>query len=228
MRTSQFFRIFKVRETGNAEFWISNLMIMASTVLGVYLAAQAGYKTALEFEVARGERDGYYMRRALLDELKDNLDAVKAWGAQFQDHLDKDPAIKAHREELQKNADPAMVADGQAWVAWWKAGTAFQHTYQNDNPSPLKLPTFTWDTLKQQSSTFQLPSDMISAVRRYYSAIDSDMADVSSRNQLAKTQEAAVAIWENTRHMRMEVLPALEKDLMEVRASLVSKGIPIK
>ena len=54
MRIAQFFRIFKVRETGNAEFWISHLMIMASTVLGVYLAAQAGYKAALEFEVARG------------------------------------------------------------------------------------------------------------------------------------------------------------------------------
>jgi len=225
---SQFFRIFKVRETGNAEFWISNLIIMASTVLGVYLAAQAGYKAALEFEVARGERDGYYMRRALLDELKDNLDVVKAWGVQFQEHLDKDPAIKAHLEELQKDADPAMVADGQAWVAWWQAGTAFQHTYQNDNPSPLKLPTFTWDTLKQQSSTFQLPSTMISAVRRYYSAIDSDMADVASRSQLAKAQEAAVAIWQNTRRMRMEFLPAFEKDLTEVRASLTSKGIPIK
>jgi len=228
VRILQFSRIFKVRETGNAEFWISNLVIMASTVLGVYLAAQAGYTTALEFEVARGERDGYYMRRALLDELKDNLDAVKVWGVQFQEHLDKDPAISAHRQELQKNADPAMVADGQAWVAWWKAGTAFQHTYQNDNPSPLKLPTFTWDTLKQQSITFQLPSEMISAVRQYYSAIDSDMADVSNRSQLSRTQEAAVAIWQNTRRLRLEVLPTLEKDLAEVRAGLISKGIPIK
>jgi hypothetical protein len=69
---------------------------------------------------------------------------------------------------------------------------------------------------------------MISAVRRYYSAIDSDMADVATRSQLAKAQEAAVAIWQRTRHMRMEILPALQKDLTEVRASLVSRGIPIK
>ena len=110
-------QVFKVRESGNVEFWVSNLVIMVSTVLGVYLAAQAGYKVALEFEVARGERDGYYMRRALLDELKDNLDTVKAWGEEFQAQLDKDPAIKAHREDLQQNADPAMVADGQSWVA---------------------------------------------------------------------------------------------------------------
>lgn len=67
-------RIFKVRDQGNAEFWVSNLIIVFSTVLGVYLAAQAGYRTALDFELARGDREGYFMRRALLDELKDNLD----------------------------------------------------------------------------------------------------------------------------------------------------------
>ena len=65
--------IFKVREEGNLEFWVSNVVIIFSTVLGVFLAAQAGYKTALDFEVARSEREGYFMRRALLDELKDNL-----------------------------------------------------------------------------------------------------------------------------------------------------------
>ena len=69
-------RIFKVRESGNAEFWVSNLVVMASTIIGVYLAAQAGFATALQFEVARSERDGYYMRRALIDEVKDNLAAV--------------------------------------------------------------------------------------------------------------------------------------------------------
>jgi hypothetical protein len=67
-------RIFRVRESGNAEFWIANLVVMASTIIGVYLAAQAGFKTALQFEVARSERDGFYMRRALLDELKDKLE----------------------------------------------------------------------------------------------------------------------------------------------------------
>ncbi len=66
-------RIFKVREQGNLEFWVSNAVIIFSTVLGVFLAAQAGYRTALDFEFARSDREGYYMRRALLDELKDNL-----------------------------------------------------------------------------------------------------------------------------------------------------------
>ncbi|MDZ4792357.1 MAG: hypothetical protein SGJ17_14325 [Hyphomicrobiales bacterium] len=39
---AKFFNPFKVREHGNLEFWISNFVIIISTVLGVYLAAQAG------------------------------------------------------------------------------------------------------------------------------------------------------------------------------------------
>lgn len=222
------FRIFKVRESGNVEFWVSNLVIMASTVLGVYLAAQAGYQTALQFEVSRNERDGYFMRRALLDELKDNLDAVKTWGEDFQAHLNKDEAIQAHMEELKAVTDPETTAAGQPWVSWWKAGAAFQHTYQNDNPSPLKLSTFTWDTLKQQSATFQLPSGLLSSVRRYYNTIDDSMQDVSTRAKLDKTRQAAVTIWQETRKMRAEVLPKFEKEAAEMRASLLSKGIPVQ
>lgn len=77
-------RIFKVRDEGNLEFWVSNAVIVLSTVLGVYLAAQAGYTTAVEFERVRNEREGYFMRKALLDELKDNLDEAdktSAWVA---------------------------------------------------------------------------------------------------------------------------------------------------
>jgi len=75
-RLTQALKIFRVRETGNLEFWISHAVVLLSTVLGVYLAALAGYKTAIEFEAVRTDRDGYYLRRALLDETKQNLD----WG----------------------------------------------------------------------------------------------------------------------------------------------------
>jgi hypothetical protein len=54
----------------------------------------------------------------------------------------------------------------------------------------------------------------ISLVLRYHSAIDSDMADVLNRSQLAKIS-SAVAIWQNIRHKRTETPPALEKDFAE-------------
>jgi hypothetical protein len=39
---ARFTDFFRVREKDNAEFWVSHLIVLASTVLGVYLAASAG------------------------------------------------------------------------------------------------------------------------------------------------------------------------------------------
>ena len=76
-------RLFKVRESGNKEFWLSHAVILLSTVLGVYLAAQAGYRTALDFEVTRAQRDSYFMRVALLDELNDNIEFAEKFATVF-------------------------------------------------------------------------------------------------------------------------------------------------
>jgi hypothetical protein len=79
-------KFFKVRETGNAEFWVSHFIILLSTVVGVYLAALAGYRTAVEFEVTSTDRQGYYLRRALLDEVKQNF----VWADAMADGILKD------------------------------------------------------------------------------------------------------------------------------------------
>ena len=150
------------------ELVITSGVQLVSTVLGVYLAARAAHKNTVEYEVIRAERDGYFMRAALLEELKDNIAAVDAWSADFQAHLDKNPAIVAHAEELKEGADPEILKSGHAWVAWWKAGSAFRLTDINDNPPALTLSTLIWDAMKQQSVTFQLPADFLSSVRRYY------------------------------------------------------------
>ena len=128
-RVGQAFKIFKVRESGNAEFWISHLIILFSTVLGVYLAAQAGYRTAVEFEVSRTDREGYYLRRALLDEVRHNLD----WADKLTDTVNKDA-----------------------------------YTFLTGNEKPQ---TFVWDTMQQQSTTFQLPPQTLAAIRGYYDGI---------------------------------------------------------
>ncbi len=150
------------------ELVITSGVQLVSTVLGVYLAARAAHKNTVEYEVIRAERDGYFMRAALLEELKDNIAAVDAWSADFQAHLDRNPAIVAHPEELKEGADPEILKSGHAWVAWWKAGSAFRLTDINDNPPALTLSTLIWDAMKQQSVTFQLPADFLSSVRRYY------------------------------------------------------------
>jgi hypothetical protein len=210
-----------------SEMLLTGGVQVVSTVLGVYLAARAAYKNTVELEVIRSERDGYFMRAALLEELKDNVAAVDAWSATFQARLDQDPAIQAHAEELKQTADPEIVRSGYAWVAWWKAGSAFRLTDVNNNPPILALSTLIWDALKSQSVTFQLPADFLSDVRRYYIAIDGSMPEVATRAHLDRQQRAAVSIWKETRHMREDVVPTFAKRLANLRAELLRKGVTL-
>lgn len=59
------------------EFWMGHLLVMVSTVLGVYLAAHSGLKTAVEFEAIRSDRDNYYLRANLRDEIVFNIDVTE-------------------------------------------------------------------------------------------------------------------------------------------------------
>lgn len=61
----------------NWEFWIGNLFVVFSTVLGVYLAAHAALETAIQFEAVRADRDSYYVRTSLHNELNQNIDVYE-------------------------------------------------------------------------------------------------------------------------------------------------------
>ncbi|HEY7646993.1 MAG TPA: hypothetical protein VH858_18270 [Hyphomicrobiales bacterium] len=186
MAVPRVLRVFRVRDQGNLEFWVSNVIIVLSTVLGVYLAAQAGYKTALAFETARTQREGYYMRRALMDELSDNL---------------------AQADEISKN----MIDSG------WR--------FTNSNPAIFKLQSYVWETMKQQSITFQIPSEILTGVRRYY-----DKSDGIARS-LAVGQGTAIEaakLWQKeTQNMRDKVVPAMEKDIAALRNRLTAQGLDV-
>jgi hypothetical protein len=204
-------RIFKVRESGNAEFWLSNLFIVASTVIGVYLAAQAGFKTAMQFEIARGDRDGYYMRVALLDEVKDNLAAADDWSASFE-------------KQLRNRISEQYFLPSDNWAVYWSDKGGWSSS--GIKPDELKMKTFVWEAMKQQSITFQLSPQLLSAVRRYYDSMDGNMKDIAGHEW--KSGPAAKAILEDTRRMREEIVPAFEKDIAELRARLDAMGVPVK
>jgi hypothetical protein len=57
----------------NKEFWIGHFLIMVSTVLGVYLAAHSGLQSAIEFDAIISDRDNYYLRANLRDEVNYNI-----------------------------------------------------------------------------------------------------------------------------------------------------------
>ncbi|MFK7894740.1 MAG: hypothetical protein AB8G23_02830 [Myxococcota bacterium] len=69
----------------NWEFWIGNLVVVLSTVLGVYLAANAALETAIKYEAIKTDRDNYYLRTSLHNELTQNVTALE----QIIENLDK-------------------------------------------------------------------------------------------------------------------------------------------
>lgn len=76
--------VFDVTGSKNREFWFGHLVVLIATVMAVYLAASAGLKTAVEFELIKSDRDSYYMRTALLDEVSDNVQSLEAWGKEYR------------------------------------------------------------------------------------------------------------------------------------------------
>ena len=75
---TKFFTKVKARlGKANWEFWIGNFFVVFSTVLGVYLAAHAALETAIQFEAVRADRNSYYVRTSLYNELNHNIGAYE-------------------------------------------------------------------------------------------------------------------------------------------------------
>ncbi len=75
--------LFLPRDKNNAEFWLSHALVVGSTILGVYLAAAAGYKVGMELHSVRSDRESYYLQLALLAEVTDNMRHVGDWSEEY-------------------------------------------------------------------------------------------------------------------------------------------------
>ncbi|MGH1486782.1 MAG: hypothetical protein ACRBCI_11220 [Cellvibrionaceae bacterium] len=60
----------------NVIFWVSQLAVILSTVLGVYLAASAGLKTAVDFHSIVSQEKNFYTLSALKEEINYNNDLL--------------------------------------------------------------------------------------------------------------------------------------------------------
>jgi hypothetical protein len=237
-RITTIFGIFKVREKGNLEYWVSQFVVLTSTVLGVFLAAQAGYSTAIQFEVTRGERDGYYLRRALVSEIKNNLNAVDEWSREFEN-------------ELRAKIDPTYFEPTDNWLHFFWRKEGWKHLGELSDPmlrrkirraswekrpeirtenkllpGDLKMKTFVWDTMKEQFTTFQLSPEVLMIVQNYYNNMDNNVKDARSNTELAGP--AAAKILSDTQKMRETVVAYIEEDMAALRTKLEAKNIDIR
>jgi hypothetical protein len=88
--------IFDVRRRQNAIFWIGQLAVVFSTVLGVYLAASQGLKTAVEFHAAVSNEKNFYTLSALREEVKSNNQLLLDF-TQENFVFDDDGNVTSHR-----------------------------------------------------------------------------------------------------------------------------------
>ena len=66
-------------ETKKLSFWVSQLFILAATVLGVYLASNQGFRQALAYGEIQSDKGNYYLLKSLQAELADNLPLVREY-----------------------------------------------------------------------------------------------------------------------------------------------------
>ncbi|GAA0345301.1 hypothetical protein GCM10009092_07220 [Bowmanella denitrificans] len=87
----------ELRKTG---FWLNQIFMIVSTIVGVYLAAQSGLQQALTFDTYSKMEDNYYLRMSLYDELQDNVRDVEKYATEV---LAKSPAL-----QIIKDSRPPM------------------------------------------------------------------------------------------------------------------------
>jgi len=88
--------IFDVSKRQNAIFWVGQLAVIFSTILGVYLAASAGLKTAVEFHSVISDEKNFYTLSALKEEVSSNNQLVLDFAEQSF-VFDDEGKITAHR-----------------------------------------------------------------------------------------------------------------------------------
>lgn len=71
-------------EVRKVSFWVSQIFILSATIIGVYLAANQGFKQAIAYEKLMSDKSNYYLRLSLKSELIDNVQLVRGYAAKLK------------------------------------------------------------------------------------------------------------------------------------------------
>ncbi|MCH8499914.1 MAG: hypothetical protein LAT63_15670 [Marinobacter sp.] len=101
-KASQAFREMDHRDLGRSGFWLSQFFIIIATIVGVYLAANAGLKQAITFDNLTGHERNYYLRVSLHDEVQDNVTRLRAYVDETLSRNPSQAVLQNQRPELQQ------------------------------------------------------------------------------------------------------------------------------
>ena len=175
--------LLNVDESRTKEFWLSHILIVIATVAAVYLAASAGLKSAVSFELIKSDKDSYYMRTALLSELEENLNNMEQWA-------------KAYRS-------------GKAGDFW-------------RNPEDYQMSFYVWEAVKEQPMVFEIPSNILTPIRKYYQNSTNVLSKMTSRKPVANEVDALLV---QTKEMKEKSLVDLKSNIEVLKKKLVEYEI---
>ena len=184
--------LFNVDKNSTKEFWLSHVLVIISTVFAVYLAAQAGLSTAIEFESIQSDRNSYYLQSSLLDEFKDNTDQV---------------------------IEMCEVCLDDRYSLY--LGQKGKHN----------LDKFIWISMQDSADTFEVPSVILTGVRRYYKSADKTIYSVTnadygrSWNQYYSRQ--IPTLLKETKEIKEKLIPIMEKEIASLKNKLESNGVEL-
>lgn len=196
--------LFHVEKNSTKEFWLSHFVVLVSTVCAVYLAAMAGLQTAVDFEMVQSDRNSYYLQSSLLDEFKDNTDQ----------------ALKIVEDCLE---DDDEYGDGGKSKKKWKY---LEEKGKHD------LEKFVWTAMLDSSDTFEVPSPVLTGVRRYYKLADKVIGSITNAEYGNKSwgypyRNQSIALLKASREAKSKLIPMMQKELDRLKKRLESKGVDL-
>ncbi len=168
------------------EFWVSHFLVMMATIIGVYLAATLGFEKAIEYELVKSDKDSYYLRSAMQQELIDNLENVEFWSKDFL------------------------------------SGNARNYIGRQDH---YQLENFAWKTMQFSPSTFEIPSEILTGIRRFYTNTTNNLDKMTRKNYAASLDVKAMQA--EAVKVRKELLPLIEEDIQKLKTKVEKYGIDL-
>lgn len=136
-------------ELRSLSYWVGHLMVIVATVLGVYLAATAGFNQALKLDLLQSDRGTYYVAESLYQELKFNnanmegyVERTKDKNSVFKEHiagirLNEFIFNTAQESESTFEIEPKLLSEVSNY--YFSTGSAIDTYYQNGMASPASV-----------------------------------------------------------------------------------------
>jgi hypothetical protein len=180
--------LFNIASTKAQEFWLGHTIVLLATILAVYLAASAGLKQAIQFELIKSNMDRYHLQKSMLDELNDNISYMKFIGDEYLN------------------------------------GKSAKYTNQKDQHS---IDTFVWEAMKFAPQTFEIPSELLTPIRRYYRQCNLTIDKMTQRQSTVMTRNLIKQTLQEGEKLKKDLLPQIEKNLLELQKQLQKSDIDL-